>query len=177
VLQLVYVALTSPTRHLPGPWYTRFTHLRLKRAVITGQRIFYIDSLHQKYGPIVRLSPTEVGVADLAAFKEIHKIGTKYLKSDWYARLANFPKHGIFTMVDPKEHGPRRKLLSGSFSKSYLMKHWEGVVRADVFNWWMLLASDVTTHLSFGEPFGMLQAGKVRTPISPLHFARSWLSC
>jgi cytochrome P450 len=84
-------------------------------------------------------------------------------------------------MVDPKEHGPRRKLLSGSFSKSYLMKHWEGVVRdkamlcvekikgdavreeADVFNWWMLLASDVTGHLSFGEPFGMLQAGKVRT--------------
>ncbi|KAF2681823.1 cytochrome P450 [Lentithecium fluviatile CBS 122367] len=176
--RLIYVALTCPTRHIPGPWYTRFTHLRLKRAVVTGQRIFYIDSLHKKYGPIVRLSPNEVGVSDLSAFREIHKIGTKYLKSDWYGRLANFPKHGIFTMIDPKEHGMRRKLLSRSFSKSYLVDNWEYVVRdkaqlcvekikgdamrssADVYNWWMLLASDVTTHLSFGEPFGMLQTGK-----------------
>jgi cytochrome P450 len=127
----------------------------------------------------VRLSPNEVGVSDLGAFREIHKIGTKYLKSDWYQRLANFPKAGIFTMIDPKEHGPRRKLLSRSFSKTYLMEHWEAVVRdkaqlcvekikgdatrssADVYNWWMLLASDVTAHLSFGEPFGMLQTGQV----------------
>jgi cytochrome P450 len=172
--------LTCPTRHIPGPWYTRITHLRLKRAVVTGRRVFYIDALHKKYGPIVRLSPREVAVADLDAFKEIHKIGTKYLKSNWYERLANFPKKGIFTMIDPKEYGSRRKLLSGSFSKTYLMSHWEPTIRekvelcvskikadaqrkgsADVYNWWMLLASDVTAHLAFGEPFGMLEAGQV----------------
>ncbi|KAF2025813.1 cytochrome P450 [Setomelanomma holmii] len=174
---LLYTTLTCTTRHLPGPWYTRFTHLRLKRAVITGQRIFYIDSLHKQYGPIVRLSPTEVGVADLDAFREIHKIGTKYMKSEWYLRLANFPKAGVFTMLDPREHGPRRKLLSRSFSRSYLVENWEPVVRekallavnkikadaisntADVYNWWMLLASDISAHLSFGESFGMLEAG------------------
>lgn len=180
VVQLLYTGLTCPTGHIPGPWYTRFTHLRLKRAVVTGRRAFYIHALHQKYGPIVRLSPNEVGVADLDAFKEIHKIGSKYLKSTWYERLANFPKKGIFTMIDPKEYGSRRKLLSGSFSKSYLMTHWEDIIRekvhlcvskikndavakgsADVYKWYMLLASDVTTHLAFGEPFGMLEAGRV----------------
>ena len=173
------MGLTCPTRHLPGPWYTRFTHLRLKQAVVTGQRIFYIDSLHKQYGPIVRLSPTEVGVADLDAFKEIHKIGTKYMKSEWYLRLANFPKAGVFTMLDPHEHGPRRKLLSRSFSRTYLVENWESVVRekallavtkikadamqstADVYNWWMLLASDVSAHLAFGESFGMLETGHV----------------
>ncbi|KAJ4344904.1 hypothetical protein N0V95_006104 [Ascochyta clinopodiicola] len=176
-LRFLYVGLTCPTRHLPGPWYTRFTHLRLKRAVVTGQRIFYIDALHKKYGPIVRLSPNEVGVADLDAFKEIHKIGTKYMKSDWYLRLANFPKAGVFTMLDPREHGPRRKLLSRSFSRTYLVENWESTVRekallavnkikgdavkstADVYNWWMLLASDVSAHLAFGESFGMLETG------------------
>lgn len=173
------MGLTCPTRHLPGPWYTRFTHLRLKRAVVTGQRIFYIDNLHKKYGPVVRLSPNEVGVADLDAFKEIHKIGTKYLKSEWYLRLANFPKAGVFTMLDPREHGPRRKLLSRSFSRTYLVENWEHKVRekallavnkikadavkstADVYNWWMLLASDVSAHLAFGESFGMLETGHV----------------
>jgi cytochrome P450 len=177
--QFIYVGLTCPTRHLPGPWYTRFTHYRLKRAVVTGQRIFYIDSLHKQYGPIVRLSPTEVGVADLDAFKEIHKIGTKYMKSEWYLRLANFPKAGVFTMLDPREHGLRRKLLSRSFSRSYLVENWESVVRekallavtkikadavdsaADVYNWWMLLASDISAHLAFGESFRMLETGHV----------------
>ncbi|KAJ4296242.1 hypothetical protein N0V90_006287 [Kalmusia sp. IMI 367209] len=145
---------------------------------MTGQRVFYIDSMHKKYGPIVRLSPTEVGVADIEAFREIHKIGTKYLKSEWYQQLANFPKPGIFTMIDPRQHGPRRKLLSRSFSRSYLIEHWEKTVRekvdlcvsqikkdatrdvADVYHWWMLLASDVTAHLAFGESFNMLQTGQ-----------------
>ncbi|CAI6332173.1 unnamed protein product [Periconia digitata] len=177
--KVAYTGLTCRTKHLPGPWYTRFTHLRLKRAVVTGRRAFYIHDLHQKYGPIVRLSPDEVAVADLNAFKEIHKIGSGFLKSTWYERLANFPKKGMFTMIDPKEYASRRKLLSGSFSKSYLMTHWESTIRekvnlcvskikdsatqngtADVYNWWMLLASDVTAHLAFGESFGMLEAGK-----------------
>jgi cytochrome P450 len=142
---------------------------------------------------VVRLSPTEVGIADLDSFKEIHKIGTKYLKSEWYLRLANFPKAGVFTMLDPREHGPRRKLLSGAFSRSYLVKNWEKIVRekallavnrikadaasssADVYNWWMLLASDVSAHCAFGESFGMLESGQVSYR-SLIHFisANRW---
>ena len=82
-------------------------------------------------------------------------------------------------MLDPREHGPRRKLLSRSFSRTYLVEHWESVVRdkalmavtkikadamqstADVYNWWMLLASDVSAHLAFGDSFGMLESGHV----------------
>lgn len=61
------------------------------------------------------------------------------------------------------------------------MDYWEPVVRekaqlcarrikadaqngeADVLNWWMLLASDVSAQLAFGESFGMLEAGRVST--------------
>lgn len=125
-------------------------------------------------------------MADLDAFKEIHRIGTKYMKSEWYLRLANFPKAGVFTMLDAREHSTRRKLLSRSFSRSYLVENWEPKVRekvvlavkkiradamegtADVYNWWMLLASDVSAHLAFGESFGMLETGHV----SRHHFLR-----
>jgi hypothetical protein len=55
-----------------------------------------------------------VALKVLDAFKEIHKIGKKYMKSEWYLRLANFPKAGVFTMLDPREHGPHKKLLSRS---------------------------------------------------------------
>jgi cytochrome P450 len=101
------------------------------------------------------------------------------MKSEWYMRLANFPKAGVFTMLDPRDHGPRRKLLSRGFSRTYLVENWEHKVRekallavkkikadatkgtADVYNWWMLLASDVSAHLAFGESFGMLETGHV----------------
>jgi len=83
--------------------------------------------------------------------------------------------------------GLRRKLLSRSFSRSYLVENWESEVRAkallavtkiksnalestaDVYTWWMLLASDVSAHLAFGESFGMLEMGHVSQP-SPATF-------
>jgi len=51
------------------------------------------------------------------------------MKSEWYLRLANFLKAGVFPVLDPREHGPRRKLLSRSSSRSYLVENWESVVR------------------------------------------------
>ncbi|KAF2499012.1 cytochrome P450 [Lophium mytilinum] len=177
-VQSLFAAATSWLHHLPGPWYTHFTHLRLKRAVVTGQRIFYIDALHKAYGPVVRISPTEVAIADLDAFKEIHRVGSRYLKSAWYGKLANFPVLGVFTMIDPKDHSQRRKLLMRPFSRTQLLEHWDQTVKetasmcvkkikqealrgqADVFNWWMLLASDVSAHLAFGESFKMVEGGK-----------------
>jgi len=84
-------------------------------------------------------------------------------------------------MLDPREHGPRRRLLSRPFRRTHLVEHWERVVkekaklcgakikrdvegggRAEVFNWWMLLASDVSVHSAFGESSRMLETEEVR---------------
>ena len=35
-------------------------------------------------GTIVRISPDEVSVIDLDSQKTIHRIGSPYLKADWY---------------------------------------------------------------------------------------------
>ena len=51
------------------------------------------------------------------------------MKSEWYLRLANFLKAGVFPVLDPREHGPRRKLLSRSSSRSYLVENLESAVR------------------------------------------------
>ena len=83
-------------------------------------------------------------------------------------------------MVDSKAHGVRRKLLARAFSKTYLRQHWEGVVRGkaslavdkmraesgkegstDMLKWWTLMATDVATHLMFGDSFHMIEEGKV----------------
>lgn len=177
--QIVYHSLTSPLKNVPGPWISRYTNLQLKFAVTGGRRIFYIDDLHKRYGPIVRISPTEVAVADPAAFKQIHAVSSKFTKDIWYEKLTNFPRLSVFTMRIPREHGQRRKLFARGFSKTYLREHWEPTVRektllavekikvdartgvADLLKWWTFMATDIVGVLGFGESFGMLELGKV----------------
>lgn len=178
--EVLYRSFTSPLKDVPGPWISRYTNLWLKRAVTGGRRIFYIDDLHKKYGPIVRISPTEVAVSNVAAFKQIHAVSTKYTKDIWYEKLTNFPRLSVFTMRDLKEHGQRRRLFARGFSKTYLREHWEPTVRekvalavekikasastgtADIMKWWSFMATDIVGVLGFGESFGMLELGQVR---------------
>ena len=165
---------------MPGPWYTKLTGLPLKLNVIRGRRIYYIDELHQRYGPIVRISPKEIAVADLESVLRIHKVNSGFLKTDWYERLNGFPRMGVFALRSPHHHSKRRKLFARPFSKSSLRAEWEACIRskvqtavegilrecklhgeADILKWWTFLTTDVASHLMFGESFGTLQKGEV----------------
>lgn len=177
LLQLAYDYLHSPLRQVPGPWYTRLTNLTLKFHVVTGNRCHYIHVLHEKYGTIVRISPTEVAVADLESTQRIHKVNSGFLKTDWYLKFSEAP--GVFAMTNPHEHATRRKLFAQAFSKSYLRSTWEGTVaekvslaiegmlrevdekgKTDMMKWWTFMATDVSGHLMFGESFDMLKTGQ-----------------
>ncbi|GAB7339113.1 hypothetical protein MBLNU457_5787t1 [Dothideomycetes sp. NU457] len=163
-VQVVQKALFSPLASIPGPWYARFTRLRLKGALFGGQRTQYVHRLHQKYGSIARIAPNEVSICDVASFKEIHR-GTD-------------TNLGVFSLQDPKLHAQRRRLLSRGFSQNYLRSQWEHVIRdkvnltiaqiksesarngsADVLKWFMFMASDVIANLSFGESFHAIESG------------------
>ncbi|KAI5251552.1 cytochrome P450 monooxygenase [Aureobasidium subglaciale] len=179
--KVVQRAFLTPLRGIPGPWYASLVNWRLKIAVLSGARADYIHALHQQYGPIVRIAPNEVAVNDPASFKDIHKIGSGFHKTNWYEYLntngvGKCP--GVFNMTNPKEHAARRKLLSKGFSQRHLREQWEDVVRqkvdlavsrikaeatrgsADVLKWWTYLATDVSAHLMFGESFHMLESGE-----------------
>ncbi|KAL2847228.1 cytochrome P450 [Aspergillus pseudoustus] len=180
ILQSLYKAYTSPLRTVPGPLYTALTRLPLKLSIITGRRIYFIDALHKTHGPIVRISPDEVSISSTAEFKEIHRAGSPFLKSEWYSKFTMSSRPGVFDMRDPKVHAARRKLFARAFSKTELRREWEGVVRekvkltvekirgemlgssdgrCDVLKWWTFLATDVSGHLMFGESFDMLSVG------------------
>lgn len=178
--QTLYNALFSPLRGIPGPFSSRFTNLPLKFAVIGGRRVFHIDNLHKTYGPIVRLTPTEVGVgADVQAFKIIHGVSSKFPKNSWYEKLTNFPRPSVFTMLDIREHSARRRLFARGLSKTYLREKWEPAVQekvafairrikaaaktpesANLLKWWTFMSTDIIGVLGFGESFGLLEKGE-----------------
>ena len=50
-LQLkLHQGLRGPLQHLPGPRYSLWTRLPLKYAILQGERVRYVHSLHQRYG-------------------------------------------------------------------------------------------------------------------------------
>ncbi|KAF7197679.1 Cytochrome P450 monooxygenase, partial [Pseudocercospora fuligena] len=177
----IFIALHSPLNRIPGPWIAKFSNIRLKLAVISGRRIHYIDALHKKYGPFVRISPDEIAVNDSKAIKQIHGIGSGFEKSSWYDTMVAMERPTLFTMTDGKSHAARRKLLARGFSKSNIRQNWEGVMRqkvvlavdkirdeaarnggmVDVLKWWTFMASDVSSHLILGEDFHTLERGEV----------------
>ncbi|KAK1985751.1 cytochrome P450 [Colletotrichum cereale] len=174
----IVTGVTCPTRHVPGPWYTRFSHYVLKLHTLTGRRMYYVHSLHLRYGPVVRIAPTAVAVADPEGFFAIHKIGAGFLKGPWYTSINPTTEPGLFDMIDPKQHAKRRRLFARAFTSASLRQNWDAVVqkkvrraverikadalggRADLMKWWTLMTTDVIAHLSFGESFDMLEMGE-----------------
>lgn len=185
VLHIAVSGIRSQLSSLPGPWYSKFTHLVLKFHIVAGRRIHYTHDLHRRYGPIVRVAPDEVAVSDVEAFSQIHKIGAGFLKSQWYDSTTPGREPGIFAQRDPRLHAARRRLFAQAFSNSSLQRNWETEIRAkvqlavariradavageaDVMKWWTLMATDVIAHLAFGESFHMLEIGKVNWKCFP----------
>lgn len=166
LVSTVAKGLRTPLNKVPGPWYARWTNLPLKVATVTGRRIYYVHSLHQKYGPYVRLSPSEVAVNDVRGYKQIHAIGSGFTKSPWYANLTPMSRPGVFALSDVKAHAARRRLFARAFSKSHLREHWEQAAiekvtlavsrlrgealqsgKADILKWWTFMTSDVSAQL------------------------------
>ncbi|RGP71225.1 cytochrome p450 [Fusarium longipes] len=164
---------------VPGPLYARFTNLPLKIAVITGRRTFFVHQLHQKYGPVVRVSPSEVSVVDAEACKMIHKAGSGFPKSPYYARFIDKPVPTLFAMMSSKDHSERRRVFARAFSKTEIRSTWDPMVRetvqlaldkiagdlvsgkADIMKWLLFMATDISGHLMFGESFRTLENGEM----------------
>ena len=179
--QLLLKAYGTPLRQIPGPFYANFTHLWLKKFVLSGRRLHYIHELHQKYGPVVRIAPNEIDISDPVLFKQVHRVGGGFTKDPWYQSFRTGDTRDVFSMIDVKEHAQRRKLFAPLWTNTALHANWERAVlekvevavsqikkeaattgHADIFKWWTFMTTDVISHLAFGEPLGMLERQSVR---------------
>lgn len=177
----LYRTLLNPLRHVPGPWYSKFTDLPGTIATMAHRQAQHYHSLHEQYGLFVRTGPNEVLISDITAYKQIHKIGSGFVKSDFYHFFgpteAGSPPYGLFQMTNVADHSQRRKLLARGFSVSALRSEWETMTRekviaavegmaddgnvVDIRKWWVWMASDVVSLIMFGKSFDQLKARKV----------------
>jgi hypothetical protein len=63
-------------------------------------------------GSMVRISPSEVAVADLAASRIIHNVKDGFPKGDWYMKLAPFSQgFSKSTILNGKSRSKQRSVL------------------------------------------------------------------
>ncbi|KAF4999152.1 hypothetical protein FDECE_11580 [Fusarium decemcellulare] len=124
ILGLFYVAtkifcrvILSPLRHIPGPKSTRFTGAAVWFASIQRRRVYKLQELHAKFGPVVRIGPNEVSVSDWRHLRSIYANNKGVIKEASFYEAATFiGKNNIFEMINVRQHAARRKLSSSPYS-------------------------------------------------------------
>lgn len=178
LLRYLAAGLTNPRRHIPGPWWARYTSLPMHyHRWVVPDKFRWAHRLHQRHGPVVLVAPDEVSVGSLEGLQTVHRMGTGFRKGAFHENFRMGPEPSLFDMTDARAHAERRRLFSRAFTARSLRDSWEPEVRgiaeravariredasaagggaADVARWWRCMAADVVSRLSFGEAFGML---------------------
>jgi hypothetical protein len=114
--------IVSPLAKIPGPKLAALTHWWIIYHEFNGDRTVTIHKLHEKYGPVVRVSPTEVSFTNPEGVKDIYGAGSTFPKSHFYDLFMYYGERNMFTTLTKKEHGNRKKMITDRYSKSYVMQ-------------------------------------------------------
>ncbi|KAH6695096.1 cytochrome P450 [Plectosphaerella plurivora] len=108
----------SSLARVPGPKLFALTKWRLALEDWKGTRTRKILALHEEYGPVVRIGPTEVSFNSMSALRTIYGPGSQYGRTTFYRMFDVYGEQNLFTLHSTKDHGDRKKLLSHAYSKS-----------------------------------------------------------
>ncbi|KAG6815003.1 hypothetical protein H0H87_005926 [Tephrocybe sp. NHM501043] len=108
-------------RALPGPFLAKFSDLWLGLVAKGGHRSELVHDLHLKYGPVVRLAPNHISIADPEALPIVYAHGNGALKSDFYDAFVSI-RRGVFNTRDRNEHARKRKIVSHIFSQKSVVE-------------------------------------------------------
>lgn len=104
-------------RHIPGPFWARWSHLWLVKQIYTGVYVGQLSRLHAEYGPIVVLSPDMVATSDPASIRQISSARSAWGRGPLYLGFRTAPgEDSLFSQPDRKKHEILRKKLVGGYS-------------------------------------------------------------
>src|SRR5277367_3515915 len=113
----------DPLRPLPGPKLYRLTKWRLALDDFRASRTRTIHALHAKYGPAVRIGPSEVSFASLLAVRQIYGAGSGFERSVFYSMFDVYGRQNLFTFASAEDHRRRKKMLHHAYSKSVILNN------------------------------------------------------
>ena len=132
VSSIAYYTLLQPLRHIPGPFYTLISPLSLYYHSYIGDECTWIHALHKKYGPILRIAPNDVAIADGAALSAIYTDKGGFSKSPCYRNFDIDGHPSIFSSLDNAHRALRAKPVVPMFATSAIRSKATPVLEAGV---------------------------------------------
>jgi hypothetical protein len=181
----LYRIFLHPLSAIPGPLISKCTSLPLYWQSYIGTECTYIHSLHAKYGPVVRIGPNDLDIADGAPTNTIYVERGGFLKSQCYENFHIESHPTIFSALDPAHRAPRAKAVVAMFSTASIragsdvlygcVDRWVARMKKEasngkpvnVLNLTRSLATDAVTAYLFDENYGGLDESGGQLSSSP----------
>ncbi|KAL4932001.1 putative P450 monooxygenase [Aspergillus undulatus] len=174
--QIIYYRFFHPLRHYPGPFLASVTSLWSAWHLFWGTETLECWKAVQKYGPIVRVTPTMVLFSESSIIPTIyHRRSTK---GRWFISEF-FQKPGTPLIRDPFQHAAHRRLVASTYAMSNIQRmeplvtsHIEQWIAkldtdfaakekpVDFSKWTAFFSYDAVTDLGFRSPVGFVESGK-----------------
>ncbi|KAL9108702.1 MAG: hypothetical protein Q9227_006498 [Pyrenula ochraceoflavens] len=176
IFQYAYRIFLHPLSKVPGP---RLAISSLYGAYFdlfqNGGFCKYIAKLHDMYGPVVRISPNEVHVKDMASYSQVFSVGTQFSKP-WEYYHSRTIEGSLLNVLDTPSAKRRRAVYGRRFSKEevwsnekMLLENIEKFVQrlkeegrqrkpVNMSFGYKCLTSDIIMAFAFHENFGGLEA-------------------
>jgi Cytochrome P450 len=169
-------------RDIPGPPLAAYTRLWRLYDVWKGDAHHTAIELHRKYGPLVRIGPNHVSVADPNEISNIYGLKTGFTKTGFYPiqciSWQKKPQMNLFSTRDEAYHREQKKPIANAYSLTSLLAKEDAVdsctalfmqrlgefadrnESVDLGTWLQYYAFDVVGELTFALKLGFLEQGK-----------------
>ncbi|KAM7200691.1 Cytochrome P450 monooxygenase sdnF [Naviculisporaceae sp. PSN 640] len=172
----IYNYFLSPLRKIPGPPFASISWLPWYKYWFSGYMHRHVTRLHETYGPVVRIGPSEISFISTPAWKDIYGLKRcRQIERDPQSFPSLTPNGARFDLLtySPVDHAKYRKILNPCFSEKST-KDYEGTIhenvdklvgklkknvktkktsRENVTNWFQWLTFDMVTDVCWGKSF------------------------
>ncbi|KAG8676490.1 hypothetical protein FPOAC1_002494 [Fusarium poae] len=178
VFPIVYRLWLHPLRRVPGPRLAAITTQWQVRKIRAGKP--FLQDVHEKYGPVVRIGPNRISVSSEEGFNKIYNSTKAFQKSDWYkvasaghslSTMLGLTKRpdslDLFTETDMNKYYAQQELLADVYSTTNVTKYREHVTevldrvcdrikrlngtKASLMEWMHIIVLECIGEVTFSE--------------------------
>lgn len=184
---LLLTAASYPTvvsiyrlRHIPGPFWAKFSNLQRLAWVRTGRSHDIYSEIHAKYGDCVRIGPDVVSISDPSAIATVYPMRPGFPKSKFYRAFMPWTKNGllpaIFTTQDEGLHKQLKSPIASLYSLTNVVTFEKSVDEVldllfeqfdkridkvvDLADWLQYFAFEFMGTITFSSRYGFLESGQ-----------------
>ncbi|KAG7092862.1 hypothetical protein E1B28_009175 [Marasmius oreades] len=113
----------DPLEQFPGPWLAKWTWIyrAYYDIVVGGGWLSHLETLHERYGPVVRVGHNELHFADPSAYTDIYTSFPVHRKDPKFYSTFSLTAPSTFAEMDPKEHAIIRSMIAPFFSRKSVL--------------------------------------------------------